>query len=64
MGNQVVRSTYIGQELQVSSFSTASGLTDKSVSSSEEKAGQKQTDLSSSPDSGGPPLRPWANQVT
>ena len=31
MGNQVVRSTYIGQELRVSSFSTASGLTQISI---------------------------------
>lgn len=37
---------------------------DKSVASSEEKVGEKQRDLGSSPNSGTLPLRPSANQVT
>lgn len=37
---------------------------DNSVSSSKEKAEKKQTDLGSSPNTGRPPLRPWANLVT
>lgn len=37
---------------------------DKSVASSEEKVGEKQKDLGSSPNSGTLLLRPSANQVT